>query len=158
MTRFSSSLCSVNRWLLHRLPVLLFMSSPVRNLVVDANFLDYKLAHKFNILQKLLESPIQANALDGHFLISERIHPSLHVSRIKPVTESPLQPAFRPPPPTWLIDGELAHTVKYLVDREGYSPEEQSCVPAHSILDPELISAFLQSHPDQCGGMSGAIP
>ncbi|XP_043113873.1 uncharacterized protein LOC122358155 [Puntigrus tetrazona] len=51
-----------------------------------------------------------------------RVHPVFHVSRVKPVFRSPLNP--------------------FLVDWEGYGPEERSWIPARDILDQTLVEDF----------------
>ena len=95
-----------------------------------------------------------------------QISPTFHVSLLKPAaTVSDLDSSdtsrvsVAPPPPLLLDDG-LAYAVRallrshrrrgqlqYLVDWEGYGPEEQSWVPPRDVLDPALIADFHRSHP-----------
>ncbi len=88
-----------------------------------------------------------------------KIHPVFHVSKIKPVFRSPLQPLISAPPPPRLIEGSPDYSVrrlivvrrrgrgyKYLVDWEVYGPEERCWISACDILDRALIDQFHQCH------------
>ncbi|KAL0192920.1 hypothetical protein M9458_011216, partial [Cirrhinus mrigala] len=94
------------------------------------------------------------------------ISPTFHVSLLKPTGG----PGDRPEeegaeiqmPPPILVKGEEAYQVRdlldsrhrggvlqYLVDWEGYGPEERSWVNARDVLDPSLKEAFHQTHPEK---------
>ncbi|KAK3542610.1 hypothetical protein QTP86_031312, partial [Hemibagrus guttatus] len=94
-----------------------------------------------------------------------RIHPTFHVSLLKPHHPSvlpstePGEDAAEPPLPLLLDDG-TAYGVKeildsrcrggrleYLVDWEGYGPEECSWMPRDDVLDPNLLTTFHATHP-----------
>ena len=92
---------------------------------------------------------------------SMKVHPTFHVSRLRPVLTSPFVPVPKPPPPHRMVDGGTVYTVnrlldsrrvqrlvQYLVDWEDYSREECSWVPSRNIVDKTLIRDFHQQHPD----------
>ncbi|KAK3533899.1 hypothetical protein QTP70_034891 [Hemibagrus guttatus] len=96
-----------------------------------------------------------------------RIHPTFHMSLLKPHQPSvspstePGVDAAKPHLPLLLDDGaaygvrEILDSrrrggqLKYLVDWEGYGPEECSWVPRNDILDPNLLETFHSAHPNR---------
>uniref|UniRef100_A0A3Q3GGZ9 Chromo domain-containing protein n=1 Tax=Labrus bergylta TaxID=56723 RepID=A0A3Q3GGZ9_9LABR len=91
-----------------------------------------------------------------------RVHPAFHVSLLKPVSTSALSPLAEPALAPQLIDNHPAYSVRrlldvrrrgrryqYLVDWEGYGPDERSWVSRSIILDPRLIRDFYQDFPDK---------
>ncbi|KAK1801486.1 hypothetical protein P4O66_022751 [Electrophorus voltai] len=94
---------------------------------------------------------------------SSRASQAFHVSAQEPMTEGPLAveeaPSGDPSPPLEMGEGQMyrvrtlldsqrrGRELQYLVDWEGYSPEDRSWVPASQILDPNLVTSFHRLYP-----------
>ncbi|KAI3375985.1 hypothetical protein L3Q82_016515, partial [Scortum barcoo] len=70
----------------------------------------------------------------------------------------------KPPPPPKMVEGGPVYAVKkllavrkrgrgrqFLVDWDGYGPEERSWIPASFIVGKKLIEEFYRQHPDTPG-------
>ncbi len=114
-----------------------------------------KLAPKFigHFSIVMVLSPMAVRLKLPHYL--QRVHPVFHVTCIKPIIRPPSSPS--PPSRPVLVEGSPSYRVKkllaaarpregvfqYLVDWEGYGPEERSWIPAWDILDCSLIEDLL---------------
>ncbi|KAL0150331.1 hypothetical protein M9458_054333 [Cirrhinus mrigala] len=95
-----------------------------------------------------------------------RISPTFHVSLFKPADEPSgvenLEGTASQGPAPIVVDGEEVYRVntildsrrrrgqlQYLVDWEGFGPEERSWVASGDILDPSLTTDFHTQHPDR---------
>ncbi|MGL4932135.1 MAG: hypothetical protein ACRC4P_02170 [Aeromonas sp.] len=93
-----------------------------------------------------------------------RISPTFHVSLLKPFIDPLLPSSTEPtlPPPPEVDSTETIFGVKeildsrrrggrlqYLMDWDGYGPEERSWVDTDDVLDPSLLTEFHATHPDR---------
>ena len=79
-------------------------------------------------------------------LSMRRIHPSFHVSQLRPLISCPLSP---PVTVRRLLKVRCCgRGLQYLVDWKGYGPEERCWVPSRFILDPCLIEDFHRQNPE----------
>ncbi|KAL2093081.1 hypothetical protein ACEWY4_010393 [Coilia grayii] len=104
----------------------------------------------------VVERVISPTAVRLRLPSTMRVHTTFHVSRVKPVCRSPLAPAAPPPmgDPVYTVRRLLrsqrrGRGIQYLVDWEGYVPEERSWIPAGRILYPAVIADFHRQHTDQ---------
>jgi len=99
---------------------------------------------------------ISPAAIRLHLPRSLRVHPTFHVSQVKPTKDSSMVPHPKPPPPLEATNGTLqspetavrnrGRYKQFLVDWEGYGPEEREWVPQRNIDNPSLIQDFYAEH------------
>ncbi|KAK3554943.1 hypothetical protein QTP86_001878 [Hemibagrus guttatus] len=103
---------------------------------------------------------------------SYRICPTFHVSLLKPAHSSAMETEIceEPPPPldieespayqVWALlnSRRVQSRLQYLVDLEGYGPEERSWVEAADILDLSLVEDFHRDHPNKPAPRSRGRP
>ncbi|KAG1974134.1 retrotransposable element [Pimephales promelas] len=94
-----------------------------------------------------------------------RVHPVFHVSCIKPVIHAPPRPVT----PPVRVEGAPVYRVRrlldvrpwgrghqFLVDWEGYGPEERCWIPSRDVLDRSLIDDFYRSRQSSSVAPGGA--
>uniref|UniRef100_A0A3Q2TMV6 Chromo domain-containing protein n=1 Tax=Fundulus heteroclitus TaxID=8078 RepID=A0A3Q2TMV6_FUNHE len=113
----------------------------------------------------VIDSIVSPSAVRLRLSPRSRIHPTFHVSQLKPVHSSPLCPPTEPPPPPPNRVGRQVRRIvdsrcrgrgwQYLVHWEGCGPEDRSWVPGSSISDPSLVFNFWSSRPSSSSGPPG---
>ncbi|KAI2657950.1 Transposon Tf2-11 polyprotein [Labeo rohita] len=138
---------------------LVWLSTPDLRLRLPCRKLSPRYIGPFKILRQINNVTFQLQ-----FPPRYRIHPTFHVSLLKPfypsATETP--GAEAEPPPPEVLDQPSIYTIhqilysrrrgghlEYLIDWEGYGPEERSWVPRDDVLDPTLLADFHRNHPDR---------
>uniref|UniRef100_A0A9J7Z827 Chromo domain-containing protein n=1 Tax=Cyprinus carpio carpio TaxID=630221 RepID=A0A9J7Z827_CYPCA len=115
----------------------------------------------FKILRQI--TPVSFRlALPAHYKISPTFHVSLFRPAVAPRRERSREEVAPVQTPPIEVDGAEAFRVRevldsrrhggalqYLIDWEGYSPQERSWVRSQDILDPTLTAAFHRDHPDR---------
>uniref|UniRef100_A0A9J7WUR7 Gypsy retrotransposon integrase-like protein 1 n=1 Tax=Cyprinus carpio carpio TaxID=630221 RepID=A0A9J7WUR7_CYPCA len=115
----------------------------------------------FKILRQI--TPVSFRlALPSHYKISPTFHVSLFRPAVTPRREEVQEGNTPVQNPPIEVDGEVAYRVRevldsrrrggalqYLIDWEGYGPEERSWVRSQDILDPSLLTSFHRDHPDR---------
>ena len=126
-----------------RLGQMVWLTSKDRPLKVENRKLAPRFVGPFKVVRRV--NPV---AYTLHLPRSMPVNPTFHVSRLRPVVTSPLLPRPKLRPPPRIIDGQTTFTVnwlldsrrvrgglQYLVNWEGYGPDERSWIASQNIVD-----------------------